>query len=112
MVRGLATEEVRMGDWFRLISREVLIASALGLPMAIAIAPIGAIRGGEAIALIVGLTMVCVVIFGSLIGLSLPFILRRIGWDPATASAPLVTTMIDASGVLIYFGIATVVLGL
>ncbi|MEX0584976.1 MAG: magnesium transporter, partial [Natronospirillum sp.] len=57
MVRGLATEEIRMGDWFRLIGREVLIASALGLTMAIAIAPIGAIRGGEAIALIVGLTM-------------------------------------------------------
>lgn len=112
IIRGLATQEVRTADWLRLFGREVLIAAALGLTMAIAIAPIGAIRGGETIALIVGLTMVTVVIFGSLAGLTLPFILRRIGWDPATASAPLVTTLIDASGVLIYFGIATALLDL
>ncbi|TGG95213.1 magnesium transporter [Natronospirillum operosum] len=112
IVRGLATGEVRMRDWFRLFGREVLIAAALGLTMALAIAPIGAIRGGEIIAMTVGLTMVTVVIFGSLAGLSLPFLLRRIGWDPATASAPLVTTLIDACGVLIYFGIATALLNL
>ncbi len=112
MIRGLATGEIRMSQWFRQLSREVLVAAALGLTMALAIAPIGAFRGGEDIALTVGLTMVTVVIVGSLAGLSLPFLLRRIGWDPATASAPLVTTLIDASGVLIYFGIATVILDL
>lgn len=112
MVRGLATGEVRMRHWFRLLGREVLIAAALGVTMALAIMPIGAIRGGQDIAMIVGLTMVTVVIFGSLVGLSLPFLLRRLNWDPATASAPLVTTLIDVCGVLIYFGIAAVILDL
>lgn len=112
MVRGLATGDVRMRHWFRLLGREVLIAAALGATMALAIAPIGMIRGGQDIALIVGMTMVLVVVFGSLAGLSLPFLLRRLGWDPATASAPLVTTLIDVCGVLIYFGIAAVILDL
>ncbi len=112
MVRGLATGEVRMRHWFRLLGREVFIAAALGATMALAIMPIGAIRGGQDIALIVGMTMVTVVIFGSLVGLSLPFLLRRLNWDPATASAPLVTTLIDVCGVLIYFGIAAVILDL
>ncbi|MCH8550925.1 MAG: magnesium transporter [Natronospirillum sp.] len=112
IIRGLATREVRSADWLKLFGREVLIAAALGLTMAVAIAPIGAIRGGEVIALIVGMTMVTVVVFGSLAGLTLPFLLRRVGWDPATASAPLVTTLIDACGVLIYFGIATWLLDL
>ena len=50
------------------------------------------------------------ILFGSLLGMCLPFVLNRLGWDPATASAPLVTTLIDASGVLIYFSIATAIL--
>jgi magnesium transporter len=58
------------------------------------------------------MSMVLIVIMGSLIGLILPFLLQRLGWDPATASAPLVTSIADAVGVLIYFAIATAVLGL
>jgi magnesium transporter len=54
--------------------------------------------------------MVLVVMVGSLIGMSLPFILSRFKLDPATASAPLVTTLADASGVFIYFGVATAIL--
>lgn len=109
IVRGLATNDVRMQDWLRLAGRETLIAGALGLTMALAIAPIGLWRGGEQIALVVALAMVTVVVFGSLMGLLLPFVLRRLDWDPATASGPLVATLIDASGVLIYFGIASLV---
>ena len=56
--------------------------------------------------------MVLIVIVGSLIGMCLPFLLSRLKFDPATASAPLVTSIADASGVLVYFGIATAVLGL
>jgi magnesium transporter len=62
------------------------------------------------VALAVALTMVLVVMVGSLIGMSLPFILSRFKLDPATASAPLVTTLADASGVFIYFGVATAIL--
>lgn len=110
MVRGMATGDVGVKDWGKLLGRELLVAGALGLTMALAVAPIGVMRGGEALAAVVAMSMVTIVLFGSLLGMCLPFILNRVGWDPATASAPLVTTLIDASGVLIYFSIATAIL--
>ncbi|PAU87047.1 magnesium transporter [Pseudomonas sp. WN033] len=112
MVRGLATGDVRFRDWGKLLGRELLVASALGLTMGLAVATLGMFRGGPDIALVVALSMVLIVIVGSLIGMSLPFLLNRMKLDPATASAPLVTSIADASGVLVYFGIATAVLGL
>jgi magnesium transporter len=110
MVRGMATGDVGVKDWSTLLGRELLVAGALGLTMALAVAPIGVMRGGEAVAMVVAMSMVTIVLFGSLLGMCLPFVLNRLGWDPATASAPLVTTLIDASGVLIYFSIATAIL--
>ncbi|WP_163557908.1 magnesium transporter [Halomonas sp. NO4] len=110
MVRGMATGDVGVKDWGKLLGRELLVAGSLGLTMALAVAPIGVMRGGEAVAMIVALSMVTIVLFGSLLGMCLPFVLDRVGWDPATASAPLVTTLIDATGVLIYFSIATTIL--
>ncbi|MFQ3788675.1 magnesium transporter [Halomonas sp. A29] len=109
-VRGMATGDVGVKDWGKLLGRELLVAGALGLTMALAVAPIGVMRGGEAVAMVVAASMVTIVLFGSLLGMCLPFLLNRVGWDPATASAPLVTTLIDASGVVIYFTIATAVL--
>jgi magnesium transporter len=110
MVRALATGDVMLKDWGRMLGREILIALLLGLTMALAVSGIGWYRGGPGVALAVALTMVLVVIVGSLIGMSLPFVLSRLKMDPATASAPLVTTMADAAGVFIYFGIATLIL--
>ncbi|WP_416138619.1 magnesium transporter [Halomonas sp. HK25] len=110
MVRGMATGDVGVKDWGTLLGRELLVAGSLGLTMALAVAPIGVMRGGEAVAMVVAMSMVIIVLFGSLLGMCLPFLLDRLGWDPATASAPLVTTLIDASGVLIYFSIATAIL--
>lgn len=110
MVRGMATGDVGVKDWSKLLGRELLVAGSLGLTMAVAVTPIGILRGGEALAMVVAMSMVTIVLFGSLLGMCLPFVLNRVGWDPATASAPLVTTIIDACGVLIYFGIATVIL--
>lgn len=107
MVRGLATGDVRMRDWSRMIGKEVLVAGLLGLSMALAVSVIGVFRGGPEIALVVSMSMVIIVIVGSVIGMSLPFVLSRLRLDPATASAPLVTSIADAAGVLIYFAIAT-----
>ncbi|GHC28816.1 magnesium transporter [Aidingimonas halophila] len=109
-VRGMATGDIGVKDWGKLMGRELLVAGALGLTMALAVAPIGIIRGGEMLALVVATSMISIVLFGSLLGMCLPFLLDRLGWDPATASAPLVTTMIDACGVVIYFTIATAIL--
>ena len=80
--------------------------------MALIVSPVGMFRGGSDIALVVGLTMILVVIVGSLVGMSLPFLLSRFHLDPATASAPLVTTISDVVGVLLYFSIATMVLSI
>lgn len=110
MVRGLATGDVMLRDWLRLLGKECGVALALGGTMAIAVASLGAWRGGADIALIVASSMLLIVLIGSLIGMSLPFALSRMKLDPATASGPLVTSVADAVGVLIYFGIASQVL--
>ncbi len=110
MVRALATGDVRPMDFGWLLGREVLIALALGLTMALAVAGIGVWRGGPEIALVVALAMVAIVLMGALMGMSLPFIFARINRDPATASGPLVTSVADILGVLTYFGIATLLL--
>lgn len=112
MVRALATGDVVLKDWRDLILRELAVAAALGATMALVVLPLGAWRGGADVALVVGSTMFLVVIVGSLVGMSLPFLLSRLHLDPATASGPLVTTISDAVGVLVYFSIATLVLTL
>ena len=110
MVRALATGEVQMKDWLSLLGREILVAGALGFTLALAVAGLGWMRGGADVAIVVALAMVCVVMAGSLIGLCLPFILSKINMDPATASGPLVTTIVDATGVIIYLGFASYLL--
>ena len=111
MVRALATGDARASDWGRMLAGEAMVAALLGLTMAAAVSLLGLLRAGPEVALVVAATMVCVVLVGSLVGLSLPFLLSRLGLDPATASTPLITTIADLSGVLIYFGIASALLG-
>lgn len=106
MIRALATGDVYMKDWFRLLGKELVVAILLGITMAVAVALIASFRAPEII-LVVSLTMTCIVIVGSLVGMTLPFIFTRFGADPATASAPLITSIADISGVLIYLSIAT-----
>lgn len=106
MVRALATGDVSLKDWSYLLGKECLVASLLGLTMAAAVFGLGIWRGGADIAVVVTLTMVLVVIVGSLIGLSLPFLLSRFNLDPATASGPLITSIADVTGVILYFSIA------
>jgi magnesium transporter len=112
MVRALATGDVEIRDWGRLIGREVFVAALLGLSMALAVSMIGIVRAGPEIALVVSSAMVLIVMTGSTIGMTLPFVLTRFGFDPATASAPLITSIADIAGVLIYFAIATAFLPL
>ncbi len=107
MVRALATGDVGLRDWGSVLGREVLVAGALGATMAVAVSAIGFVRGGLEIALVVASSMVMIVMVGSIIGMSLPFLFSRFNMDPAAASAPLVTVIADAVGVIIYFSIAT-----
>lgn len=107
MVRALATGEVVMRDWFSLLGREALVALLLGGTMALAISVIGYFRGDAVLSLVLALSMMSVVMIGCVIGMSLPFLLNKLGFDPATASAPLITSVCDASGVVLYLFIAS-----
>ncbi|UQG62013.1 magnesium transporter [Marinobacter sp. M3C] len=110
VVRGIATGDVVNRDWLKLFKKELIVASALGLTMAITVWTVGVFRTELAIATIVAITMVAVVLAGGLIGILLPLLLNRLGIDPAAASIPLITTIADVSGVMIYFTIATAIL--
>ncbi|CAN5783353.1 magnesium transporter [soil metagenome] len=110
MVRALATGDVHMSDWFRLLGKELGVALLLAVTMAAGAATIAFFRAPE-VMVVVAITMTIIVVWGSLIGMSLPFILTKLGRDPATASAPLITSLADISGVLIYFSIASWYLG-
>jgi len=119
VIRAMALGELRLRDWWRVIRREVFTGLGLGLILA----SIGLIRillwqglfasYGEhylLVALTVAFSLVGVVLWGSVAGSILPFILRGLGFDPASASAPFVATLVDVTGLVIYFTIAAVVL--
>lgn len=106
MIRAMAIGDIKVKDWLKMFTKEISVAIALGITMALAVATVGMFRGGVEIAVVVALTMVLIVIVGSLIGMSLPFIFKKLELDPATASAPLITSIADITGVLIYFSIA------
>jgi magnesium transporter len=120
VIRAMALGEVRIRDWWRVIRREL----ATGLGLGSILASIGLVRillwqvmfnsYGEhyfLVASTVALSLVGVVLWGSVAGSILPFILRGLGFDPASASAPFVATLVDVTGLVIYFTVAAVVLG-
>jgi magnesium transporter len=119
MVRSLALGELRLGDWWRVIGRELATGICLGLVLgALGFLCIGIWESfGSAygqnwlfLALTIGLSLLGIVLWGTLCGALLPFLLKRLNFDPAAASAPLVATFVDVTGLLIYFGIAVVLL--
>ena len=112
MVRAIATGEVTGADWGSMLLRELAVGLLLGLSMAVAVSLVGVVRAGAEVAIVVALSMVAIVLTGVAVGVSLPFVLSRLRFDPATASAPLVTSIADIAGVLIYFSIAGAVLSL
>lgn len=111
MVRALATGDVVMKDWLKMLGREFATSGLLGITMAVAVSGIGIWRGGTGIAFVVALSMILIVVIGSVLGMSLPFVLARLNLDPATASAPLITSIADAAGITIYLTIALAFLG-
>jgi magnesium transporter len=119
VIRAMAMEEVRLRDWWRVLRREVVIGLLLGLVLgAIGLARVVLLPGsrkafGEHFVLLgvtVSLSLIWIVMWGATAGAMLPFALRRLGFDPASASAPFVATLVDVTGLVIYFSVATVVL--
>jgi magnesium transporter len=112
MVRAIATGDVKLRQWASTLGKEVLVGIALGLCVGTAALLLGFFRFGWEIGLIVSVSMVCIILTANLIGTLMPFVLSKLRLDPATASAPLITSIADITGLLIYFGIATYVLNL
>lgn len=112
VIRAMTIGDVKIKDWFKMFTKEISVAALMGFTMAAAVSIMGVIRGGLDIAVVVALTMVLIVMIGSLIGMSLPFVFDKLKLDPATASGPLITSIADIVGVLIYFGVASWYLGL
>ncbi|MGI6101675.1 MAG: magnesium transporter, partial [Bacillota bacterium] len=112
VVRALAVGDFKLGQWAKAVGREIVVGLSLGVVMGLVSGVLGFIKGGLAIGLIVGATMVSVILMANIIGISLPLILVRFGLDPAIASGPLITSIVDASGLLVYFLIASRVLEL
>jgi magnesium transporter len=120
IIRALALQELKLRDWFRVFRREIVSGVALG-------AMLGAIgfiriviweklhftdygRHFLLVAFTVWLALIGVVTFGTIAGSMLPFVLRRLGFDPATSSAPFVATLVDVTGLIIYFTVALFIL--
>ncbi|MEN3045648.1 MAG: magnesium transporter [Candidatus Hydrothermales bacterium] len=111
VIRAMALKTVEFKDFFYLILKEILISSALGLTLGLGISLIGLFRSQSLIiTLCIGASMIINVLVGSLVGLSLPFILTKLRKDPASASAPLVTTIADILGTLSYLLLASILL--
>lgn len=119
VIRALAVGEVTLSDWFRVFSREILAGLALGGILAL----IGYLRitvwhlmgaaygpHWASLGLAVSASIVGVVLWGTIIGSMLPFVLKRLGLDPATSSAPFVATLVDVTGLVIYFSLASLIL--
>ncbi len=112
IVRAIATNDIHLRSWLKILKKELAVGLSLGLTMALASFTLALFRGGIEIGLIVGLSMLCIVVFTNLVGILLPFILTRLRFDPAVASSPLITTVADATGLLLYFNIATWIISL
>ena len=118
VVRAMALEELSMKDWWKVMRREIFFGVTVGAVLAglgllmIMIDP--RIKGYPSdwglVAIVVGTSLMGTVLFGVMIGSMLPFLLRRLGADPAASSTPFVATIADIAGLAIYFTIASVVL--
>jgi magnesium transporter len=119
VIRAMAMQEVRLRDWWRVLRREL----AAGLLLGLVLGMIGLLRVllwpqrdeqfGEhffLIGLTVAISLVWIVMWGAIAGSMLPFALRRVGLDPASASAPFIATLVDVTGLVIYFSVASVLL--
>jgi len=113
ITRALAVGDVEMRDALRVLVREL----GQGLVLGAFLGAIGFARAlmwgnGQDVALVVALTLLFVVVTGSVVGAMLPLVLTRIGFDPAIASSPFVSSLVDVAGIVIYFSIAIQLLGL
>jgi len=119
IIRALTTGEATLRDFWRVVGREFAAAGIIGLVLAalgFARVALGHAFGGAfgetwfLVAITIGVSLMFVVLWGSLVGTVLPMLLQRLGADPAASSTPFVATLVDVTGILLYFTVASVVL--
>jgi magnesium transporter len=113
LVRAIAVGEVRLRDAGWVLRKEVVVSVLIGLVMAmVAFGRSQLLHVGVDVGLVVALTIACICLWSATIAAILPLILRRLGIDEAVVSAPMITTLVDGTGLVIYFTIAKYLLGL
>jgi len=107
IVRGLATEELDLADALRVLRKEIAVGAIVGVAMAVLAAARALILNGSVpLALTVALAMLTVVVMANILGGLLPLVFKRLGFDPALMSAPLITTVVDITSLFVYFELA------
>ena len=114
VIRGLSLNEIEFKDWFKIISKEFLVALLVGATLAVAnfFKLILIDRVSLLIAAVVCVSLVVTVMFAKLVGCSLPMLAKKIGFDPAVMASPFITTIVDAISLIAYFNIARLLLGI
>ncbi len=113
IIRGLATDEIKLKDIFRIIWKEIRVAFIVGVALAIvnAIRVIIQYRDIQ-LAVVLGITLIVTTIISKVLGCVLPMLAKRLKLDPAIMAAPLITTLVDVCSILVYFQVATSIMGL
>jgi magnesium transporter len=113
VIRGLAVGEIRVRDWARVLAREAMTGLALGLLLG-TVAVVRAVLWGQqmAVCVAVGVSILAICVWSNSVGAIVPLALQKLNVDPTVASAPLITTLVDGTGLFIYLTVASVVLGI
>jgi magnesium transporter len=107
VIRAIATGDLSLRKWFSVVKKELLVGLLLGLTLGGVLCLWSFFwKGGVAVGTIAGMSMVIIILWANLVGSLLPIILTKIKLDPAVVSGPLITTLLDATGLLVYFSIA------
>jgi len=111
VIRALATGELTLHRWFHVMRKELLVGLMLGLSLAVILFARSVFwQGGPAVGLVAGLSMFGIILWSNLLGSLLPILLTKFRIDPAVTSSPMLTTIVDSSGLMIYFSIAQYIL--
>ena len=113
IIRGIATDDIRYNDWLKVFRKELIVGLLLGLSLAV----VAFLRGflesndGMQIAWIISISLIVLILWANIVGSLLPILLHKLNLDPAVISGPLITTLVDVSGLLIYFNLAIYMMG-
>jgi magnesium transporter len=113
LVRAMAVEGVKLRDAGWVLAKEVSVAIMMGLVMAVvAFGRANLLHVGVKVGLVVSITVAAICVWSATVAAVLPMLLRKLRIDPAVVSAPLITTLVDGTGLMIYFTVAKLILGI